>query len=191
MGEMMHSEPSELGGKVMPIRANDPPLVVAAQTVWNRMIENHSLDVKRACEETDVPRWQFYEALKSDVVQTEVAKWLDVMRAMEAKLVTDNWFGILSYQIDIAQGKVGDPRTAVQAARFLDGVRQRVQEQNPGKSEEREDAAKLFLEEFAKPPTRSRYRAKRSRKTGPGETVTEELTVEGFSPGNGGETIEG
>jgi hypothetical protein len=35
------------------------------------------------------------------------------------------------------------------------------------------------------------YAAKRSRKTGNGETVTEELTVEGFSPGNGGETIEG
>lgn len=86
-GDLEHADP---GRSVMPIRANDPPLVVAAYAVWNRMIENHSLDVKRACEETGVPRWQYYEALKSEVVQAEIGHWLDVMRTVETKLLRDD-----------------------------------------------------------------------------------------------------
>jgi hypothetical protein len=130
-------------GEVLPVRANDPPLVVAAHTVWNRMIENRSLDVKRACEETGVPRWQFYKALQSEVVQAEVARWLDVLRTIEAKLLRDNWFAVLRHQIDIASGKVGDPRVSVQAARFLATIREEVEEQFEGTPEQDVESPRL------------------------------------------------
>jgi len=123
------------GRKVLPIRANDPPLLVAAYTVWNRMIENRSLDVKRACSETGVPRWQFYEALKSEVVQAEVARQMEIMRTVESQLLKDNWFEIISHQIDIAAGRVGDARLATRAAQFLDGLRVHLEQQTGNSSQ--------------------------------------------------------
>jgi hypothetical protein len=175
-------------GKVMPIQANDPPLVVAAHTVWNRMIEDRSLSVKAACEAVGVPRWQFYKALKSDVVQAEVSRWLDLMRTVEAKLLKDNWFEVVSYQLDIARGQEGDPRTAVQAARFLDGIRQRAEEEFTGEIEDPEKTTD-FIRQFASMPSKKKYKASRTRQTGRGETLSEELTIEGAA--DEGDVIDG
>ena len=164
-----------LAPKPLPIQANDPPLVAQAYTVWNRMIENGSLDVKRACEETGVPRWQFYKALKSDVVQAEVAKWLDVMQTVEAKLLRDNWYAVISHQIDIATGRVGDARMSVRAAHFLASIRDGIEDDYKGKAipEQGESAAALAMRMF--PAKRSRFSARRT-------TVTEEVTVKGDEP---------
>ena len=165
-----------LAPKPLPIQANDPPLVAQAYTVWNRMVENGSLDVKRACEETGVPRWQFYKALKSEVVQAEVAKWLDVMQTVEAKLLRDNWYDVISHQIDIATGRVGDARMSVRAAHFLASIRDGVEDGYKGKTvpEQGESAAARVMRMF--PGTRSAEIS--ARRT----TVTEEVTVKGDEP---------
>ena len=165
-----------LDPKPLPLQANDPPLVAQAYTVWNRMIENGSLDVKRACEETGVPRWQFYKALKSEVVQAEIAKWLDVMQTVEAKLLRDNWYHVISHQIDIATGRVGDARVSVRAAHFLASIREGVEDDYKGKAlpEEGESAAARMLRMFS-PAEPRRFSAKRT-------TVTEEVTVKGDEP---------
>jgi hypothetical protein len=94
MSDSGDSEQEKEGGKVLPIQANDPPLVVAAHTVWNRMIEDRSSSVKAAGERTGLPPWQFYKALKSDVIQAEVNCWLNSMRTGEAKFLKDNSFEI-------------------------------------------------------------------------------------------------
>jgi hypothetical protein len=60
------------------------------------MIEDRSLSVKRACEQTGVPRRLFYKALKSELVQAEMADWLALMRTVEAKLLKDNWSASLA-----------------------------------------------------------------------------------------------
>jgi len=156
------------GQVVLPIRANDPPEVVIAYTVWNRMIENRSLDVKRACEETAVPRWQFYQALNNELVQGEIGHMLAVMRTVEARFLQENWFDMLSYQMRIATGDEGTPRDAVAAARFLDGIRQGVEGKMDGghKKEAGKHPARALLES-------ARGSVTTLRRT----TVTEEIEV--------------
>ena len=51
--------------------------------------------MERAWQETGVRRWQFYKALQSELVQTEVADWMALMRTVEAKLLKDDWFASL------------------------------------------------------------------------------------------------
>lgn len=88
--------------------------------------------------------------------------------AATAAMLRKRWLQVMNHMMEIAVGEKGGERSAVQAARFLDGVRQGLEGQHEGHKVEGKSVAAALLERFKEGP--STVNAKRT-------VITEEIDL--------------
>jgi hypothetical protein len=137
---------------IMPLDPKDAAALVVVRKVLDWMAETGDWTYTHAFEGTGVDYWNFYRAYKRPAVQAAVADWLGELNVATAAMLRKRWLQVMAHMTDIATGGVGDPRAAVQAARFLDGVRQQVGSQSEGeKGQGEQSVAARMLQRFVTP----------------------------------------
>mgnify|MGYP001820637632 CR=1 FL=1 len=75
-----------------------------------------------ACKQAKVARSTFYLYMEDPYVQQDLVNRLASRRMITDQVLESSWVMVLMHMVEIASGRQGDPRAAVQAARFLRDV---------------------------------------------------------------------
>ena len=174
-------------GGIIPLEPKDAATLIIVGRVFDWMAETGDWNLTRSFRETGVSYWSFYRAFKRPVVQAMVAQRLMGLQVATLAILDEYWLEVIFNMIEIATGVRGNNRAAVQAARFLFGVRNSAAEQirQEGKAEQGVSQARLILHAMSSEqyplPAGAKVHARR-------KTVTEELEV---LPDDGSGVIEG
>jgi hypothetical protein len=150
--EMHNLVPLDDGGTT-PLDPKDVAAIVVVRKVLDWMAETGDYTYTHAFEATGVSYWSFYRAYRRPAVQAMVADWLDELNLATASMLRKRSLGVMHNMMEIASGNKGDERAAVQAARFLESVRHRVEESHGDRDKVNGEVhpAKLLVESYLKP----------------------------------------
>ena len=140
-------------GGTTPLDPKDVAAIVVVRKALDWMAETGEYTYTRAFEATGVNYWDFYRAYKRPVVQAMVADWLGELNLATASMLRKRWLGVMHNMAEIASGNKGDERAAVQAARFLENVRHRLEERYDDKDKGSGEVhpAKRLMDSYLKP----------------------------------------
>lgn len=172
----------ELPGDVRARLAADPPPRGFDPKIWafsrcmldvyGWLIENGSINIKQACEETGWPRWVYYRAKRDPYVAELALGEIIGIQSAAAAMVERQLLAVVNNMLEIAttEKNVAGVRAATWVREFLsrhkDTLEELVEEQTGRQGEK--SAALLAMEQF--PGVGGRF-----RKT---ETTTRQTTIE-------------
>ena len=131
---------------VIPIEAADVKAWDLVNAVQGWMRDNACYNYSEAFRQLDVARASYYRAIKRPFVQAKMVERMQAADAATFRLIEEHWPGVVANMVHIAQG---EGREAVQAARFVAGIKETVQERaEKQKPPEGKSQARLILEAF-------------------------------------------
>ncbi|MFC2029831.1 hypothetical protein ACFLWA_03775 [Chloroflexota bacterium] len=160
------------GTGVIPLETADAARWVRVRKVFAMLAEPGVSNLTQALREAGVASSTFYQDLQHPVIRARLTEFIAAVDEASRQLILGRRLEVLHHQQRIASGQIGDPRDSTPAARFLEGVLDKIEV--PAEAAEGTSDVARFMTQF-KAKSAQKVTARRT-------TVTEELE---FAPDGG------
>ena len=137
--------PPEQGAEVLPVSAADAKAWELVGVVMQWLRDNAGYNYREAFAALGVAHSSFYAALKRPFVQVKLLERMRQQDVAEMEMLDAGWLQTIQFQMALAAGKMGTPKEATAAARFIHERRKILEERLESTVGEEEGASEAAL----------------------------------------------